>query len=379
MTYGPPGGPGPYGGAPGYPGPGFPGGGFPGGMPGPGYGMPPVPPPRSYLEIAATVPRPGAESRYAEALASYPMVMATPTIPRPSSTYDASYRQLPQDRFYQFRMWLQSPEGQYYKQWENEARLLLDVIEPFNARWAAGWMAAEAGLLRPIVGYLGAFDSHTRQLLTHADLNPMARNSFFIGHSDPQNPIPYDVLAGRLPERSEVQRKLDEYDDFWRERFGVELGLAWRTSWGPPDLDPQYIAGTLRQIIDAVTDRLWAESELPEIPALPQFAPPVRAVPEAMSSLVEEMAERCGGERIPSHELPASYTSPSHPQQMPSARPRWARATFQLGRAVVVGGRSDTAEAVALEVVAGQQPMAKVQRFDGSIAWFPINDVLGIR
>lgn len=372
MTYGPPSGPGSYGGAPGAP-------GFPGGIPGPGYGMPAVPPPRSYAEISATVPRPGAESRYAETLASYPMVMATPTIPRPSSTYDASYHQLPQDRFYQFRMWLQSPEGQYYKRWENEARSLLDVIEPFNARWAAGWMEAEAGLLRPIVGYLGAFDGNTRQLLTHSDLNPMARNSLFIGHSDPQNPIPYDVLAGRLPERSEVQRTLDEYDDFWRDRFDIELGLAWRTSWGPQDLDPLYIAGYLRQIIDAVTDRLWAESELPEIPALPQFAPRVRAVPESMADLVDEMTERCGGERVPSHELPAPYTAPSYPQQMPPARPRWARSTFQLGRAVAVGGRSDWAEAVALEVIAGQQPMAKVQRFDGSIAWFAINEILGIR
>lgn len=361
MTYGPP----------------------PGGFPPPGYqpayGMPPGPPPRTYAEISASVPNGAAESRHAEAIASYSMVMSTPTIPRPSSTYDASYHQLSQERFYQFRMWLQSPEGQNYKRWENEARTLLDVIEPFNARWAAGWMEAEAGILRPIVGYLGAYDAYTRQLLTHADLNPMARNAYFVGHQDPQNPIPYDVLSGRVAERSEIQRQLDEHDAFWQERFGIELGAAWRTSWGPADLDPQYIAAYLRQIIDAVTERLWADSELPEIPALPQFAPRVSAVPEGMAELVVEMTERCGGDRVRSIDLPAQFDPPAYPQPMPPAGPRWSRGVFQLGRAVVVGGRQDWAEAVALEVVVGQQPMVKVQRYDGSIAWFAINEVLGIR
>lgn len=367
-----------------FPQPGFPQGGYPqGGYPPPGYGPPPVPliptapPPRTYQPYDGAVPDMNAQMRYAEAAATQPQIAALPTIPRPAAAYELGYAQLPPDRFYQFKMWLQSPEGQNYKEWEDEARRVLDVLEPFNARWVQGWMAAEMQLLAPLRDYLAIYDQYTQQLITYADLNPQARRAQLFGQDDPANPLPYDVLMQRLPERTSLQQRLSSYDDFWREHMGIEFATGWKTSWGPAEHDPFVIAAALRQITDSVTARLWSAPELPAIPALPTYSPSVTGIPRSMTALQQQICHATGGDELPTHTTPEPFHPPALPNPMPPAGQRWARGQFYTGRAVICRGRAEWAEGVALEVTHG--PTVRVQRFDGSLGWFPVNDVLGIR
>lgn len=373
----------PYGGQPGYPASGQPG--YPAGGPAqgpPGYGppapmIPTTPPPRTYQPLECVVPDINAQMRHAEAIASERQIMSLPTIPRPAVAYELGYNQLPPDRFYQFKMWLQSPEGQNYKQWEDEARKLLDVLEPFNARWVQGWMAAEMQLLRPLRDYLDIYDQYTQQLLTYSDLNPAARQAQLWGRDDPSNPLPYDVLMQRLPERAALQERLNGYDDFWRQNMGIEFATGWKTSWGPREHDPFVIAASLRQITDSVTSRLWSAQELPALPEFPAYRPPVNALPRSMTALQQQICQATGGDELPTLTVPEPYHPPALPSPMAAAHPRWGRAQFYTGRAVACRGRASWAEAVALEVSHG--PSVRVQRYDGSVGWFSVNEVLGIR
>ncbi|WP_106848093.1 hypothetical protein [Blastococcus sp. Marseille-P5729] len=339
--------------------------------------IPTTPPPRSYDAYDASVPDPQAAMRYAEAVAAEPQIGSLPTTPRPASAYELGYAQLPPERFYQFKMWLQSPEGQNYREWEDEARKILDVLEPFNARWVQGWMSAEMALLRPVRDYLDIYDQYTQQLLTYADLNPAARRAQLFGQDDPANPLPVEVLMQRLPERSRLQERLASYDEFWREQMGIEFATGWKTSWGPADHDPFVIAASLRQITDNVTARLWSASQLPDLPALPVYAPSATGIPRSMTALQQQLCQLAGGEELPAHTVPEPFHPPSLPSPLAPAHPRWSRGEFYTGRAVACRGRTAWAEGVALEGVHG--PTVKVQRYDGSLGWFPVNEVRGIR
>lgn len=343
---------------------------------------PAAPPPQSYPPIECTVPDPAAIARHTEAFAAYPHIAALPATPTMVSAYETAYAQLPPERFYQFKMWLQSPEGENYKQWEDEARRLLEIIEPLNARWAQGWINAELELLRPMHDYLDIYDQFTRQLLTHADLNPLARNAQLYGASDPANPLPYEVLAQRLPERTALQERLASYDEFWRTSMGVELATGWKSSWGPSDHDPFVIANGLRQITASVTSRLWSAAELPEVPAMPAYAPVATGLPRGMTALQQQICQLTGGAELPTHTLPEQFYPAGYPSPMGPANPRWSRGDFYTGRAVVYRNRAPWAEAVALDVSMGNlgtAPSVCVQRYDGSVGWFPVGDILGIR
>ncbi|WP_134323149.1 hypothetical protein [Cumulibacter soli] len=353
-----------------------------GGFPPPVPMSPAAPPPRSYAPIETVVPDPVANARYAEAFAAFPHIAALSPTPTLVSAYETAYAQLSPERFYQFKMWLQSPEGENYKQWEDRARQLLEVIEPINARWAQGWINAELSLLRPLHDYLDIYDQFTRQLLTHADLNPAARHAQLYGASDPANPLPYDILLQRVPERGRLQELLASYDEFWRSNMGVEFAAGWRSSWGPAEHDPFVIAEGLRTITGSVTSRLWSAAELPEVPSLPPYAPAATGLPESMSALQQEICALTGGGALPTHVPPAEFHPDSYPTPMAPANPRWSRGDFYTGRAVVYRNKAPWAEAVALEVAmgnAGMAPSVCVQRYDGSVGWFPVGDILGIR
>lgn len=337
----------------------------------------------SYPAVECTVADPQAAARHAEAIAAYPQIAALPVVSAPVSAYEAGYAQLPPDRFYQFKMWLQSPEGENYLRWEEQARDFLQVVEPLNARWSQGWIEAELALLRPLHEYLDIYDQFTQQLITHADLNPAARHAQLYGTSDPMNPLPYAVLAQRLPERSALQERLASYDDLWRSHMGVELATGWKTSWGSAHNDPYAIAAGIRQITAAVTSRLWSASELPAIPQIPTYQPPVTGLPESMSGLQQQIIEASGGgTALPTHSLPEPFRPEGYPSPMAPANPRWSRSEFYTGRAVIYGGRAPWAEAVALEVALGHPgsaPSVCVQRFDGSVGWFGVGEISGIR
>lgn len=369
---------------PDQPGPYQPGGPYQGAPAPMGPPLPPAaPPPMSYPAIECTVPDQPAAARHAEAMSAFPQIAALPVVSSPVSAYEMGYAQLPPDRFYQFKMWLQSPEGENYLRWEEQARAFLQVVEPLNALWTQGWIEAELALLRPLYEYLDIYDQFTRQLITHADLNPAARHAQLYGTNDPMNPSPYVVLTQRLPERSQLQKRLASYDDLWRDHLGVEFATGWQTSWGSADNDPYAIAAGLRQITTAVTSRLWSASELPAIPQIPRYQPPVLGVPESMRGLQERILQAAGdGAAVPIHSLPEPFRPEGYPSPMAPANPRWARAEFYTGRAVVYGGRASWAEAVALEVAMGHPgsaPSVCVQRFDGAVGWFGVADIFGVR
>lgn len=346
--------------------------------PAPGVPAPPVaPPPRNYPATTCATPDPAAEGRYSEAVAAQHYVAALVTQPRPAASYELGYSNLPPERFYQFKMWLQTPEGENYRRWEDAARALLDVIEPFNARWRQGWLNAELQLLAPLRSYLEIFDQHTQQLLTYADLNPAARHAQLYGVIDSANPLPVDVLGPRLAERSGLQELLDSYEQFWREKLGVELAAGWKTSWGPADYDPFVISASLRQITDTVTERLWSPRELPELPEVPPYQPAAIGLPRSMTALQQQLCQLTGGTELPTFTLPEPFNPQSVPTPMAPARPRWGRGQFYTGRAVTTQPRSPWAEGVVLEVAHGST--VQVQRFDGSVGWFAVGDVLGIR
>lgn len=358
----------------------------PGGGPGPAYPPAPLPPaappPKSYPAVDCVVADPTATSRHTEAFAAYPQLAALPTGPTSISAYETAYAQLPPERFYQFKMWLQSPEGENYKRWEDEARHLLDIIEPLNARWAQGWINAELDLLRPVHDYLHIYDQYTRQLLTHADLNPRARHAQLYGGTDPASPLPYDVLVQRLPGRTALQERLASYDEFWRARLGVEFAAGWKSSWGPAEHDPFVIANGLRQITASVTSRLWSAAELPDVPTLPRYAPIATGLPRSMTALQQQLCRLTAGEERPTYTMPEPFYPDGYPNPLAPANPRWSRGDFYTGRAVVCRKRAPWAEAVALEVsmgTGGMSPSVCVQRYDGSVGWFGVGDVLGIR
>lgn len=348
----------------------------------------PIAPP-TFEPISCLVAEEQLAHRYQDAINAYPTVRAQVGLRR-LRAQQLAHHQLDQDRFYQFKMWLQSAEGQNYLRWENEACAVLEIIEPINAAWMLMWLELELGVLGPIVDWLAIFDAYTAQLLTYADLNPAARLSISHRSLDPLNPIPYEVLKQRLPERDQVAGYLNHYGQIWLERLGIPLGTGWRTSWGSASADPVQLATWLRGFIEQVAFRLWSPSELPQIPALPSVAlsGALIALPQQFADHIGSIEEQVGGKSQGFVSIPEPPVLSAQPPSIAPMDTRWLRGSIVVGRAVCFSrGRPAWAEGVALqesisfrESGLGDGVAAiRVQRSDGAVAWFDRSSLKGLR
>ncbi|MBO0881489.1 MAG: hypothetical protein J2P17_14325, partial [Mycobacterium sp.] len=62
---------------------------------------------------------------------------------------DAAAEQARQQRWYQYTMWLQSPAGHRYQEWETQANQRRDRLNQYHAVWADAWLQATTQVIGP--------------------------------------------------------------------------------------------------------------------------------------------------------------------------------------------------------------------------------------